>query len=105
MKDFYDIYYLASTFDFNGETLYEAIKSTVKNRGTVLYVDTFERIGSLKNSDIVLKRWSIFQKKYAIELSFDDAILFLEKFLKELLLAIANGNQYTGNWKSKEQRW
>ena len=34
MKDFFDIYYLATTFDFDGRKLQEAIYETVTNRGT-----------------------------------------------------------------------
>lgn len=34
MKDFYDIYYLAMTFDFDGRKLQEAIYETLTNRGT-----------------------------------------------------------------------
>ncbi|NLP23819.1 MAG: nucleotidyl transferase AbiEii/AbiGii toxin family protein [Syntrophomonadaceae bacterium] len=34
MKDFYDIYYLATTFDFDGRNLQKAIFETLSNRGT-----------------------------------------------------------------------
>lgn len=33
MKDFYDIYYIATTFDFEGRKLREAIYETLTNRG------------------------------------------------------------------------
>lgn len=33
MKDYYDIYYLANKFDFDGATLTEALKKTFENRG------------------------------------------------------------------------
>lgn len=34
MKDYYDIYYLLTRYDFDGETLSEAIYKTFKNRQT-----------------------------------------------------------------------
>ncbi|MBE6968569.1 MAG: nucleotidyl transferase AbiEii/AbiGii toxin family protein, partial [Ruminococcaceae bacterium] len=34
MKDFYDIYYLSQTFDFDGLKLQTAIQETLQNRGT-----------------------------------------------------------------------
>lgn len=105
MKDFYDIYYLATSFDFNGATLHRAIKDTVDNRGTVIEIDSFDRIGNLKDNVVLLKRWSIFQKKFSIDLSFDDAILFLDNFLRGLFLAIAKESEFTGEWDSKEQSW
>jgi len=105
MKDFYDIYYIASTFDFNGETLYEAVKKTIENRGTILEEDSFDRIMNLNTDDIILKRWLAFQKKFLIELGFDDVILFLDKFLRSLFMAIATGSRFAGQWNSKEESW
>jgi len=43
MKDFYDIYYLALTFDFEGEKLSSAISETLKNRKTNINPDSFAR--------------------------------------------------------------
>jgi len=34
MKDFYDIYSLCTSFDFDGRVLYEAILQTITRRGT-----------------------------------------------------------------------
>jgi len=105
MKDFYDIYYIASTFDFDGAVLYEAIKDTIENRGTILELDSFDRIENLKNDEVLLKRWSAFQKKFAIELSFDETILFFDKFLRVLLTEIVDSNGFSGQWDSKKQSW
>lgn len=38
MKDYYDIYYLANRFDFDGATLTKALKKTFENRGHVFMV-------------------------------------------------------------------
>ena len=38
MKDYYDIYYLANRFDFDGATLTKALKKTFENRGHVFTV-------------------------------------------------------------------
>ncbi len=42
MKDYYDIYYLANKFDFDGATLTEALKKTFENRGRTFTVGQFE---------------------------------------------------------------
>lgn len=47
MKDFYDIYYLSQTFDFDGSRLQSAIAKTLNNRGTSYDADSFGRITSL----------------------------------------------------------
>ena len=47
MKDFYDIYYLARTFDFDGAKLQTAISRTLERRGTPYNRDSFKRILTL----------------------------------------------------------
>ena len=44
MKDYYDIYYLANKFDFDGATLTEALKKTFENRGHNFTVEQFEQV-------------------------------------------------------------
>ncbi|AFK85633.1 MULTISPECIES: nucleotidyl transferase AbiEii/AbiGii toxin family protein [Thermoanaerobacterium] len=64
MKDFYDIYYLATTFDFEGRKLQEAIYETLSNRGTPYEKDSVTVISQLANDDAIQKRWTNFCKKY-----------------------------------------
>lgn len=40
MKDYYDIYYLANKFDFDGNVLTEALSRTFQNRGAQFYGST-----------------------------------------------------------------
>lgn len=44
MKDYYDIYYLANKFDFDGVTLTQALKKTFENRGRTFTVGQFEQV-------------------------------------------------------------
>lgn len=44
MKDYYDIYYPANKFDFDGVTLTQALKKTFENRGRTLTVGQFEQV-------------------------------------------------------------
>ena len=46
MKDFFDIYYLSSMFDFDGHKLQEAVWQTVQHRGTVYEENSFDRISA-----------------------------------------------------------
>jgi predicted nucleotidyltransferase component of viral defense system len=55
MKDFYDIYYLATTFDFDGRMLQEAIYETLSNRGTPYEKDSVAIISRLAEDDDILK--------------------------------------------------
>ncbi|MCM1460476.1 MAG: nucleotidyl transferase AbiEii/AbiGii toxin family protein, partial [Bacteroides sp.] len=62
MKDFYDIYYLARTFDFDGAKLQTAIFETLQQRGTPYDKDSFKRIALLAEDEDMLKRWKYFLK-------------------------------------------
>ena len=46
MKDYYDIYYLANKFDFDGKVLTEALRKTFQNREHNFTVEQFEQVMS-----------------------------------------------------------
>ena len=60
MKDFYDIYYLARTFDFDGARLRSAIFETLQRRGTPYEKDSFERIVQLVDDEDMQNKWKYF---------------------------------------------
>ena len=51
MKDFYDIYYLSRSFDFEGLKLQIAIQETLQNRGTAYEKDSFARVLTLAEDE------------------------------------------------------
>ena len=63
MKDYYDLYYLANKFDFNGETLMEALKKTFENRGHKFTVEQFEQVMAFGSDDAMQKKWKAFCRK------------------------------------------
>ena len=62
MKDYYDIYYLANKFDFDGVVLTEALKKTFENRGHVFTVEQFEQVMDFENDEAMQKKWKAFSK-------------------------------------------
>ena len=62
MKDFYDIYYLSRTFDFEGAKLQAAIFETLQRRGTPYDRDSFKRVVALADDEDMQKRWKFFLK-------------------------------------------
>lgn len=60
MKDFYDIYYIATTFDFEGRKLQEALYETLTNRGRSYEKDSISDILRLTKDPEIQKRWSNF---------------------------------------------
>ena len=51
MKDFYDIYYLSRTFNFDGAKLQAAIFETLQRRGTPYDRDSFKRVVALADDE------------------------------------------------------
>ena len=43
MKDYYDIYYIANKFDFDGEVLTEALRKTFSNREHSFTLEQFDQ--------------------------------------------------------------
>ena len=67
MKDYYDIYYLANKFDFDGAVLTEALKKTFANRNHTFTVAQFEQITAFDGDDAMQKKWRAFCRKTDIK--------------------------------------
>jgi predicted nucleotidyltransferase component of viral defense system len=106
MKDYYDIYYLANTFNFDGRKLQEAIFETLQNRGTAYEKDSLENIiGFVKNDDMNTK-WRHFLKKLKLtEPQFPIVIKLLEAFLSSIYKSIINEREFFSNWDCKTCMW
>ncbi len=99
MKDFYDIYYLARTFDFDGARLQKAIFETLQHRGTPYDRDSFQRIVALADDEDVQKRWRYFLKNIKDStLAFAVVIAEIQSFLEPVFDAIASGEEWQKQW-------
>lgn len=106
MKDFYDIYYLARTFDFDGVRLQTAISRTLERRGTPYDRDSFKRILTLTEDVDMKKRWKFFLKTIKNDtLEFSVVIEGIQKFLEPVFDAIVNQIDITNCWCVKSQKW
>jgi len=104
MKDFYDIYYLASTFDFEGRKLQEAISETLQNRGTPYERDSLQQIENLIVNKDILARWNSFCKKtLKFQLDFRDVMELMVKLIKPPYEAIINERECFENWKAESR--
>ncbi len=65
MKDYYDLYYLANNFDFDGATLAEALKKTFENRGHKFTIKQFEQVMSFGSDDAMRKKWLVEKQIWA----------------------------------------
>lgn len=106
MKDFYDIYYLSRTFDFDGAKLQAAIFETLQRRGTSYDRDSFKRIVALADDKDMQKRW-----KYFLKTMKDDTLEFLvviaeiQTFLEPMFDAIVNEEEWQSSWNTSVMSW
>ncbi len=106
MKDFYDIYYLSKTFDFDGLKLQTAISETLQNRGTIYEKDSFERIIQLPRDPDMQTKWKYFLKTIKNEaLDFDIVISGIKVFLQPVYEAIVMAAEWLKKWECKDEKW
>lgn len=106
MKDYYDIYYLANKFDFDGATLTEALKKTFENRSHTFTTEQFEQVMSFDNDDAMQKKWKAFVRK--IETKTDDfgkVIETINRFLTGPYIAAVESTNFIAKWYAADNEW
>lgn len=106
MKDFYDIYYLSRTFDFDGLKLQTAIRETLQNRGTAYEKDSFERILALADDPDMQTKWRYFLKSLGNpDMPFAEVVNGIRQFLTPVWIAILSENEHTQGWSASTLCW
>lgn len=106
MKDFYDTYYIATTFDLEGRKLQEALYETLSNRGRAYEKDTIRDILRLSSNLEVKKRWGNFCNKVLnYELDFVDIINIIIDFISPPYDSIIKEDEFFKDWNCKERRY
>ena len=106
MKDYYDIYYLANKFDFDGATLTEALKKTFENRGHSFTVEQFEQVMGFDRDGAMQKKWKAFVRK--IDTKTDDystVLKTMKAFLTEAFVAAVKSEAFTEKWSAADGEW
>ena len=105
MKDFYDIYYLSQSFDFNGRNLQEAITQTLSTGGTPYERDSLDRVVALAEDSDMQTKWRYFLKTIkGREIPFQDVITGIDRFLRPVWAVIVNEDEFFAAW-SVETGW
>lgn len=88
MKDYYDIYYLANKFDFDGSVLAEALRKTFENRGHTFTVEQFEQVMAFDDDETMQKKWKAFCRKIdTITDDYSTVLLTIKNFLTKPISA------------------
>ena len=104
MKDYYDIYYIANKFDFDGKVLTEALKKTFVNREHSFTVEQFEQVIGFADDDAMQKKWKAFVRK--IDAKTDDystVLKTIKAFLAEPFTASIEGKDFSKQWTADGQ--
>lgn len=106
MKDYFDIYYLASHYDFDGSILMEAISKTFSNRGTDCSINLLNRIASIYQDSNMTNRWKAFTKKtLAVSLDFEVVIGLIVTFIEPLIRSIEEEQLIHKNWSKDDLQY
>jgi len=108
MKDFYDLWYLATNFEFDGEILSSSMKATFERRRTLLPKSNPIAFTVLFFEDKdKQKQWQAFLNKtklVIIPISFPEIIALLQDFLMPPCQTLAQGETFSKIW-SLSSRW
>ena len=105
LKDFYDIYVIANSFDLMSSELIEAIKETFHHRNT-----NYNTIVVFDNDfmdSVTIKRWNSFvkKKKVMINISLEDTINLIRVLLEPIVEVIKNNQDFSKKWNHISLNW
>lgn len=106
MKDYYDIYYLANKFDFDGGTLTKALKKTFENRGHAFTMEQFEQVMAFAENDAMQKKWKAFCRKIDTKTDdFNTLLKTIKEFLIEPFTAVVENKKFEEKWTAINNEW
>jgi predicted nucleotidyltransferase component of viral defense system len=106
MKDYYDLYYLASKFDFDGAILVEALQKTFANRNHIFTVEKFNQVMTFGEDDGMQKKWKAFMKKINDRTcDFKIVLETIRIFLSEPFVAAILQVEYKKTWDASDGVW
>lgn len=106
MKDYYDIYYLANKFDFDGKVLTEALRKTFENRGHSFTIEQFEYVVGFDDDTAMQKKWKAFVRKTDIKTNdFGTVMKTINAFLTKPFTTVVEGNTFLDKWTAQDNVW
>jgi len=108
MKDFFDVWLLSRSFDFNGARLSEAIEETFKRRGTVLpNGEPVALTREFYSNPQKQAQWAGFIRRMKLGdvPSFPEIVDGLREFLMPLVRAVSKSEYFDLGWISHRRKW
>jgi hypothetical protein len=100
MKDYFDIWTLSRQFDFDGQTLGNAVAKTFSNRGTKIVPEPVGLTAKFSDDPTKKAQWRGFIRKSRLDTSSDlaEVLLAVARFLQPVATALSEGRTFTGKW-------
>lgn len=101
MKDFYDVWLLASQFPFDGAVLAKAIAATFENRVTSIDIAPIAFTPDFTEQASTLAQWTAFRSKLPsteVPPKLSDVVPFLAAFLLPIARECAQGENFDQRW-------
>lgn len=106
MKDYYDIYYIANKFDFDGRVLSEALRKTFAHREHAFSTEQFEQVVDFENNTAMQKKWNAFIRKVdTITDDYSTVLQTIKAFLTKPFTAAIQNTDFTDQWVAAEYHW
>lgn len=107
MKDFYDVYTLSRTYNFDGYILFEAIRQTLERRSTILpriptvFSEAFHQNKSKQT------QWNAFNRRIDVshKVEFSDALTGITVFLLPVYECVLAKRRFSGTWDAGADTW
>jgi hypothetical protein len=102
MKDFYDIWTLCRSFEFDGPTLADAIRATFERRGTAVPAAPPDALTTaFAEDETKVRQWQAFLRRGRLTAGTPDlgtVVATLNGFLMPPTLALRNGGAFATTW-------
>lgn len=106
MKDYYDIYYLANKFDFDGSVLTEALRKTFENRAHTFTIEQFEQVMAFDDNEAMQKKWRAFCRKINTKTdNYSIVLQTIKDFLTKPINAAINVTYFDEQWTATASIW
>lgn len=106
MKDFYDLYYIPSMFDFEGRKLQEAFAETLQHRGTPYEKDSMEKIEAFDDNSSLSELWDNYNPGPGlVKPDFYSVLKRIDCFIGPIFQALIKEDEFFGNWIAAENKW
>jgi hypothetical protein len=101
MKDFFDVWLLIGSFDFDGRVLAQAINGTFGRRHTTVDLAPICFTPAFSESPVKAVQWNAFVRNSKLDhvpAAFADVVAVVSGFARPVFEAIARGREYQMFW-------